>query len=60
MFELIAKDMDADLSERVRDAYLLVRSDEHQELKEGGLTADLCGIALYLLFSQYPQQVIVR
>jgi hypothetical protein len=60
MFQMIAEDPETDLSERVRDAYLSVKIQEHKELTEGGLTADLCGIALYLLFSQYPDQVIVR
>lgn len=60
IFQIISNKPEEDLSERVRDAYLSIRKNEHKELVNSGLTADLCGIALYMLFSQYPEIVIVR
>lgn len=60
IYKMLASQPEVDLSKRVREAYLSVRENEHKELTEGGLTADVCGVALYLLFSQHPELVIVR
>ena len=60
IYEMLMSQKDSDLSERVRDAYLTIRENEHKELAAAGLTADICGVALYLLFSQNPNEIIIR